>query len=322
MRDAIERQDDCARRATRERLDEVYEIHAKKGLIRTGATLIIGIAVFEEEARSLIVNLVGEVSPLTRNAGTFSRISETVEQFLSLMDGELGLIVKKVEQELQDSAKLSELSQGAEILWAEKRASLLDELEQHRSEFTAHTDEAKEGPAPTQTCLLCRHWEPMSEAPECHAGLCRRFALGPKNDGWAITEAGDGCDDWSGEGFFKAEDGSIQADRRAFVRTRVDWPALLRTPSGEWSGRMIDISEKGARIKLRNPPRVGASALLKWGSCEFFCDVAWANQDSCGVSFEKPLPRKVLIETAGVRDEPIGPVADPMKIPVGKKRIA
>jgi len=320
----LEECDNRARRAARERLDELYQMHAKRGLTRSGATLIIGIAVFEEEARSLIGSLVREGTGLPRNTEVFGRIVQTVEQFLTLLDEELQQIVKRVEVALQDPGKLPAHSQGAELLWADKRAGLLAGLEQYGSEFTARIveamDEAKEELAPRQTCMLCRHWEPCSEAPESQAGLCRKLARQGAKDGQAITRAGDGCADWAGEGFYKSNDGTIQADRRAYVRTRVDWPALLRTPAGEWAGRIDDISEKGARLKVQFPPRVGASALLEWNSHEVFCKVMWTNKDSCGVSFDKPLPRNLLVEMAGVRDDRIEPMADPMRIPAGKKR--
>ena len=322
LRAAIKKQDDRARRVTRERLNEIYEEHARRGLLRSGVTLAVYISVFEEETRNLVANLVREVSALNRSAEAFSRIWETVEEFHSLLDGELKRVTKIVEEELPDRSKCRELSRGAEKIWTDKRAGLFEELERHRPRFSLSPDEAGGAEIPAQTCLMCSHWEPMSQGSECYAGFCRRFALGPNNDGWPITETNDTCDDWTGGGFFKGKDGAVHIDRRASVRSRVDCAAQLRMPGGDRMGRLIDISDKGARLRLADPPRVGASALLQWGSHEFFCEVAWANECTCGVFFEKPLRREVLVETTSASKGETVPVADPKQIPVGKKRIS
>lgn len=322
IRAVIKKQDDRTRRVTRKRLNEVFEEHSNRGLLRSGVTLAVYISVFEEETDSLIANLVREVSALHRSAGAFSRIREAVEEYHSLLDGELKRITERVEQEIPDRARCRELSKGAEKIWLEKRSGLLDELEKQRSKFLALPDEASDSEIPAQTCVACSHWELMSRESDCYTGFCRRFALGPNNDGWPITETNDTCEDWTGGGFFKGKDGAVHVDRRAAVRSRVDCPVQLRMPSGDRMGRLIDISERGARLQLENPPREGASAMLQWGSQEVFCEVAWANEGACGVFFERPLLPEILIETTGAGDESAVPVADPKQIPIGKKRIS
>lgn len=115
-------------------------------------------------------------------------------------------------------------------------------------------------------------------------------------------------------------DGNPHVERRAYERFRIDLPARLRMPSGDRAGRLADISDGGARLHLNDPPRAGVSALLQWGSHEFFCKIAWARDDSCGLTFERPIPHAVVIETTGGHEAPRGPAATPGNIPLGKKR--
>lgn len=45
-------------------------------------------------------------------------------------------------------------------------------------------------------CQNCCHFDGLPEDGERKAGFCRRFALPPSFDGWAITEAHDWCESW------------------------------------------------------------------------------------------------------------------------------
>jgi len=169
-------------------------------------------------------------------------------------------------------------------------------------------------------CTLCNHWDPISEEPECHSGFCRRLALGPTDDTWSITEAEDSCEHWTSKNVPREEGGLTLVERRTVTRIPVDCPAQLRMPAGDRAARLIDISEKGARLRLSNPPTVGASTFLQWSSNEVFCYVKWANEDSCGVSFDKPIPRELVVKTTGESDKTTAFVANPRNIPPGRKR--
>jgi hypothetical protein len=47
----------------------------------------------------------------------------------------------------------------------------------------------------------------------------------------------------------------------------------------------------------------------------------WAAEDSCGLQFERPIKRAVVVETTGQDFEPqAGPVANLNNIPLGQKR--
>jgi len=121
---------------------------------------------------------------------------------------------------------------------------------------------------------------------------------------------------------YPAEDTSAYIDRRESARFRIRMPAQLRMPSGTKHGTLADISEGGAKLVMDHPPAQGASVLLVWGSHEEFCKVMWVAEDSCGLRFERPIPRSVVVETTGQEfaPPPAGPVAQLHNIPLGRKR--
>lgn len=120
---------------------------------------------------------------------------------------------------------------------------------------------------------------------------------------------------------YPAEDSGAYVDRRGSARFRIRMPAQLRMPSGTKHGTLSDISEGGAKLVMDNPPAQGASVLLVWGSHEEFCKVMWIAEDSCGLQFERPISRAVVVETTGQEYEaPSGPVAQLHNIPLGRKR--
>ena len=89
---------------------------------------------------------------------------------------------------------------------------------------------------------------------------------------------------------------------------------------GDCEGRLSDLSEAGARLETAKPPAEGVSGLLSWGNQEHFCKVIWANDASCGVRFEKPIPFAVVERSGEVVEVQTGPIAQFGNIPLGQKR--
>ncbi len=110
------------------------------------------------------------------------------------------------------------------------------------------------------------------------------------------------------------------AERRIATRTRVSCPVQLQLPSGQRIGCMWDLSERGARVEVDNPPGVGASVLLEWMCYDAICKVIWATGDMCGLMFEKPISPTQVLEAQQHREEFSGPVAEVSNIPLGQKR--
>ena len=83
---------------------------------------------------------------------------------------------------------------------------------------------------------------------------------------------------------------------------------------------MLDLSERGARVQVDNPPRMGASVVLEWMCYDAMCKVAWATEDMCGLMFEKPISPVRVFEVQQHREDFSGPVAEVGNIPLGQKR--
>jgi hypothetical protein len=99
----------------------------------------------------------------------------------------------------------------------------------------------------------------------------------------------------------------------------VNLPAVLQLVSGDRRGTLLNLSATGAKIRLDDPPAAGLSGMLKWAGAEAFCKVIWTTGDTCGVAFERPLPRHVTAAVTA-RDERRGPVAGMSNIQPGRKR--
>src|SRR5690606_12036210 len=105
--------------------------------------------------------------------------------------------------------------------------------------------------------------------------------------------------DYEGMGLDNAARAPLPTERRAVGRARTDCPARLQTPVKTWDGRLWDLSEAGARVRADDPPQEGALVLLSWQSTELFCRVVWSADDMCGVLFERPISRTLVLETLG-----------------------
>lgn len=120
---------------------------------------------------------------------------------------------------------------------------------------------------------------------------------------------------------FHADSSGFALDRRISARFRIAIPVQVQMPSGTRYGQLCDISEGGAKILLDKPPSKGATVLLAWATHEEFCKVMWVTMETCGVQFERPISRAVVLATTG-QDEgsPAEPVANHSNIPMGQKR--
>lgn len=108
-------------------------------------------------------------------------------------------------------------------------------------------------------------------------------------------------------------------ERRTVQRYTVNCPAQLKMLGGNREGRLSDLSEAGARFDTENPPQEGVSGLIAWGEYEFFGKVVWANENSCGLVFERRIPLSVVEASCEVVEVQSGPVANFGNIPVATR---
>lgn len=90
--------------------------------------------------------------------------------------------------------------------------------------------------------------------------------------------------------------------RRISSRLRLNIPARLVLVSGNFDCLLNDISVRGARVSLAEPPRSSNSALLQFRQLEIFCDVVWSHADQSGLRFADALSTEILIELRGIAD--------------------
>lgn len=87
-----------------------------------------------------------------------------------------------------------------------------------------------------------------------------------------------------------------QAPRRAFPRLQLGISAQLETLEGRQRVRLMDLSQGGAHIVLSQPGEI-KEGMLTWIRFETFGIVVWEDGKHLGLTFDKPLPLAVLVET-------------------------
>ena len=122
-------------------------------------------------------------------------------------------------------------------------------------------------------------------------------------------------------GLFRAANArTVNIERRTIQRYRVDLPATIETMSGTRDCVMSDISVAGAKITMNDPLPIGVSGMLCWDGQEVFCTVVWSKDGACGVDFERSISPMLIDGVSKGIIENSGPVADPNRIPLGRKR--
>lgn len=148
-------------------------------------------------------------------------------------------------------------------------------------------------------CSTCRHWKVVSEAADCREGVCQNLSHSSWHGGWQLTDAANSCEQWTEVTYYNGKDGEQHVERRIAARAAVNCPAQLETPGGTRNAMLCDLSETGARVEVRDPPKAGIVALIRIGPREVFCRIAWSGDGCCGVSFEQPLPRDLVAAITG-----------------------
>jgi len=84
--------------------------------------------------------------------------------------------------------------------------------------------------------------------------------------------------------------------RRRFARLEVGIGARFTTLAGEQPVRLVNLSQNGARLILSAPDEAGAG-VLTWLDFETFGDLAWQEEDTIGIVFDKLLTPGCLAQT-------------------------
>lgn len=94
----------------------------------------------------------------------------------------------------------------------------------------------------------------------------------------------------------------IRVGRRAAARLRLHVPAELVLTDGRERCLLDDISTTGARLTIARELVPASWAVLQCGGVEAFGEVMWSRRGHCGLRFESPLDRRIVLAMRGIRD--------------------
>lgn len=177
-----------------------------------------------------------------------------------------------------------------------------------------------ETPDRTPACNQCRYWAPNMRDEAAVEGVCRKLVENPRYFGSLITEARDKCDQWARLGSFTDGSGEAQQERRVALRNRINLPARLRTAGSSAAVWLADISELGAGVGMADAPAVGTPVVIRWSCYEVFGTVAWSSSEGCGLMFDMPISREVVLETMREGALKNDRSAETSRIVLGRKR--
>jgi hypothetical protein len=81
---------------------------------------------------------------------------------------------------------------------------------------------------------------------------------------------------------------------RAMARLATGLEAGLVLPDRRVSCILENISRKGCRLALAEPPRIGTTVLVCIDRIEALGDVKWVREQCCGIAFESPIETAAL----------------------------
>ena len=84
--------------------------------------------------------------------------------------------------------------------------------------------------------------------------------------------------------------------RRAHPRLCLGIAAELIGLSGTQRVILQDLSATGAKVQLQSPKAI-SKGVLRWLNFEVFGDIAWQQDDWCGLNFDRPLSNGCLFDT-------------------------
>lgn len=120
--------------------------------------------------------------------------------------------------------------------------------------------------------------------------------------------------------FFNAKAVETQTERRVARRQVVDCPARFDMAGGGRDGRLVDLSEHGARFDTTVPPVQGSTGFLRWNGEDHYCTVIWTAGSCCGLQFERPIAAEVVDATCSHVEVALKPVAAVGRIQMGQRR--
>lgn len=95
--------------------------------------------------------------------------------------------------------------------------------------------------------------------------------------------------------------------RRAYPRELIYLEAQLIAGQGSQPAMLHDLSVKGAKLSLAQPPRSGTEVMVRWACFAAVGRVAWVEGGTCGLEFERQLDKRVVATTQAASAQGLPP---------------
>lgn len=82
--------------------------------------------------------------------------------------------------------------------------------------------------------------------------------------------------------------------KRSVARLAIELDAGLVLPERTTRCLLENVSRTGCRLRLAEPPKIGATVLIKVERIESLGTVTWVKGDRCGIAFEEALQPQSL----------------------------
>lgn len=120
--------------------------------------------------------------------------------------------------------------------------------------------------------------------------------------------------------FFNVRRADIEPDRRVARRQVVDCPGSFAMAGGVRLGRLVDLSEHGAKFETATAPSRATTGFLQWNGEDHYCTVIWSNANRCGFQFERAISTSVVNRTCSHIEVTLKTVAAVDRIQMGQRR--
>ncbi len=81
---------------------------------------------------------------------------------------------------------------------------------------------------------------------------------------------------------------------RSIARINAGVDGALVLPDRSASCHVVNLSRKGCRLILGQPPRVGATVVLRVDRIDTLGHVVWVRGSHCGIAFDSPVPVEAI----------------------------
>ena len=95
----------------------------------------------------------------------------------------------------------------------------------------------------------------------------------------------------------------LLSGRRTCARARLELPGVFQMVGSRRKCQIANLSASGARLRIFPTLAPGTEGILQFAGHEVFGTVVWAQEKSCGVTFDERIDTKIVIELRRLADQ-------------------